>query len=217
MKDLPALIRFLYDSEDEVGFRDDLLNLTEQIETENMIKVKKGPLSQALSSLDVTVPDDKLVPDYASAIAHFDSAVDYQDAVNKLETPVGMEKLAELGWVMNIRGDSDPDGNGTQSYQIRFIQLDLHDGPPDDSQKDVNLDKVMKDAAKATFSDSPDDPKRKLQKQAESAVQSGAKMVECAAAVRKLKNLKSGEIVSRLAKKGMTVTRQKVDSILRRK
>jgi len=190
MKDLKALINYLYDAQEDNDFRDDLLNLAEQIKTENRIEVKKGPLNKALSAIGVSVPDDKLVPEYASVVAHFDSAKDYQAAVNSLESPDGMEKLAELGWVMNICGDSDP--NQTD-YRIRFLELDLHDGPLKNDQKDVNLDKMMRDVAD-TFSHDEEDPKRKLQAKEtnESIIKAEnlIKMVlECEDEVRALKRL----------------------------
>lgn len=164
MKNLATLLKFLYDSQEETDISDDLLNLAEQIETENRIEVKKGPLNKALAAIDVHVPDNKLVPDYGSVLAHFDTAEEYQDAVNKLESPNGMEKLAELGWVMNIGGNSEP---GETNYRIRFLALELHDEEPKNDQKQVDIDKTMKDVAD-TFSHDKEDPKRKMQKAAES-------------------------------------------------
>lgn len=217
MKDLKALINYLYDAQEENDFRDDLLNLAEQIKTENRIEVKKGPLNKALSAIGVSVPDDKLVPEYASVVAHFDSAKDYQAAVNSLESPDGMEKLAELGWVMNICGDSDP--NQTD-YRIRFLELDLHDGPLKNDQKDVNLDKMMRDVAD-TFSHDEEDPKRKLQAKEtnESIIKAEnlIKMVlECEDEVRALKRLETSEIVKRMKAKGYKVDAAKVNDILGR-
>ena len=217
MKDLKALINYLYDAQEETNFRDDLLNLAEQIKTENRIEVKKGPLNKALSAIGVSVPDDKLVPEYASVVAHFDSAEDYQAAVNSLESPDGMEKLAELGWVMNICGDSDP--NQTD-YRIRFLELDLHDGPLKNDQKDVNLDKMMRDVAD-TFSHDEEDPKRKLQAKEtnESIIKAEnlIKMVlECEDEVRALKRLETSEIVKRMKAKGYKVDAAKVNDILGR-
>ena len=217
MKDLKALINYLYDAQEENDFRDDLLNLAEQIKTENRTEVKKGPLNKALSAIGVSVPDDKLVPEYASVVAHFDSAKDYQAAVNSLESPDGMEKLAELGWVMNICGDSDP--NQTD-YRIRFLELDLHDGPLKNDQKDVNLDKMMRDVAD-TFSHDEEDPKRKLQAKEtnESIIKAEnlIKMVlECEDEVRALKRLETSEIVKRMKAKGYKVDAAKVNDILGR-
>jgi hypothetical protein len=217
MKDLKALINYLYDAQEDNDFRDDLLNLAEQIKTENRIEVKKGPLNKALSAIGVSVPDDKLVPEYASVVAHFDSAKDYQAAVNSLESPDGMEKLAELGWVMNICGDSDP--NQTD-YRIRFLELDLHDGPLKNDQKDVNLDKMMRDVAD-TFSHDEEDPKRKLQAKEtnESIIKAEnlIKMVlECEDEVRALKRLETSEIVKRMKAKGYKVDAAKVNDILGR-
>ena len=217
MKDLKALINYLYDAQEETDFRDDLLNLAEQIKTENRIEVKKGPLNKALSAIGVSVPDDKLVPEYASVVAHFDSAKDYQAAVNSLESPDGMEKLAELGWVMNICGDSDP--NQTD-YRIRFLELDLHDGPLKNDQKDINLDKMMRDVAD-TFSHDEEDPKRKLQAKEtnESIIKAEnlIKMVlECEDEVRALKRLETSEIVKRMKAKGYKVDAAKVNDILGR-
>jgi hypothetical protein len=164
MKDLETLLRFLYDSQEETDISDELLNLAEQIETENRIEVKKGPLTKALSAVGVSIPDEKLVADYGSVLAHFDTAEEYQDAVNKLESPNGMEKLAELGWVMNIGGNSDP---GQPNYRIRFLALELHDEEPKNDHKEVDLDKMMKGVAD-TFSHDKEDPKRKMQKTEES-------------------------------------------------
>ncbi len=217
MKDLKALINYLYDAQEDNDFRDDLLNLAEQIKTENRIEVKKGPLNKALSAIGVSVPDDKLVPEYASVVAHFDSSEDYQAAVNSLESPNGMEKLAELGWVMNICGDSDP--NQTD-YRIRFLELDLHDGPLKNDQKDVNLDKMMRDVAD-TFSHDEEDPKRKLQAKEtnESMIKAEnlIKMVlECEDEVRALKRLETPEIVKRMKAKGYKVDAEKVNDILGR-
>ena len=217
MKDLKALINYLYDAQEDNDFRDDLLNLAEQIKTENRIEVKKGPLNKALSAIGVSVPDDKLVPEYASVVAHFDSAKDYQAAVNSLESPDGMEKLAELGWVMNICGDSDP--NQTD-YRIRFLELDLHDGPLKNDQKDVNLDKMRRDVAD-TFSHDEEDPKRKLQAKEtnESIIKAEnlIKMVlECEDEVRALKRLETSEIVKRMKAKGYKVDAAKVNDILGR-
>ena len=179
MKDFKSLIRYLYDSPEETSFRDELMNLAEQIETENKIEVKKGPLSKALSSLGVSIPNDKFVPDYGSVVAHFDSAESYQSAVNSLESPDGMEKLAELGWVMNLCGNSAP---GQEDYRIRFLELDLHDEAHDNSTKEIDVDKTMKDVAD-TFSHDKDDPKRKLQKNESAHVQKAElllkKVLEC--------------------------------------
>jgi hypothetical protein len=217
MKDLKALINYLYDAQEEIDFRDDLLNLAEQIKTENRIEVKKGPLNKALSAIGVSVPDDKLVPEYASVVAHFDSAEDYQAAVNSLESPDGMEKLAELGWVMNICGDSDPN---QPDYRIRFLELDLHNGPLKNDQKDVNLDKMMRDVAD-TFSHDEEDPKRKLQaKEANESVRKAENLIkmvlECEDEVRALKRLETGEIVKRMKAKGYKVDAEKVNDILGR-
>lgn len=217
MKDLKALISYLYDSQEESDFRDDLLNLAEQIETENRIEVKKGPLNKALSAIGVSVPDDKLVPDYGSVLAHFDSAEEYQDAVNRLESPDGMEKLAELGWVMNICGDSDP---GQTDYRVRFLALDLQDGPPENDQKGVDLDKMMKGVAD-TFSQDKEDPKRKLQAKAKNeSVQEAEnllkRILECEDEVRALKRLETPEIVKRMRAKGYNVDSAKVNGILGR-
>jgi len=217
MKDLKALINFLYDSHEEIDLRDELLNLAEQIKTENRIEVKKGPLTKALSAIGVSIPDEKLVPDYASVVAHFDSAEDYQAAVNSLESPDGMEKLAELGWVMNICGNSDP---GQPDYRVRFLELDLHDGPLKNDQKDVNLDKMMKDVAD-TFSHDEEDPKRKLQaKENNESIQKAEnllKMVlECEDEVRSLKRLETPEIVKRMKAKGYKIDAARVNDILGR-
>ena len=217
MKDLKALIRYLYNSQEETDFRDGLLNLAEQIETEYRIEVKKGPLNKALSAIGVSVSDDKLVPEYGSVLAHFDSAEEYQHAVNKLESPDGMEKLAELGWVMNICGNSDP---GQEDYRVRFLALDLHDDPPKNDQKDVDLDKMMKDVAD-TFSHDEEDPKRKLQAKArEESVQEAENLIkrilECEDEVRALKRLETPEIVKRMRAKGYNVDSAKVNGILGR-
>ena len=55
MKDLKSLINYLYDSQEESDFRVDLLNIAEQIKTENRIEVKKGPLNKALSAIGVKI------------------------------------------------------------------------------------------------------------------------------------------------------------------
>mgnify|MGYP006291883789 CR=1 FL=1 len=217
MKDLKALINYLYDSQEEIDFRDDLLNLAEQIKTENRIEVKKGPLSKALSAIGVSVPDDKLVPEYASVVAHFDDAKDYQAAVNSLESPDGMEKLAELGWVMNICGDSDP---GPTDYRIRFLELDLHDGPLKNDKKDVDLDKMMRDVAD-TFNHDEEDPKRKLQaKENNESLIKAEKLIsfvlECEDEVRALKRLETAEIVKRMVAKGYEIDAERVNKILGR-
>jgi hypothetical protein len=216
MKDLKSLINYLYDSQEESDFRDDLLNIAEQIKTENRIEVKKGPLNKALSAIGVSIPDDKLVPEYASVVAHFDDAEDYQAAVNRLESPDGMEKLAELGWVMNICGDSDP---GPTDYRIRFLELDLHDGPLKNDQKDVNLDKMMRDVAD-TFNHDEEDPKRKLQAKQEESVAKAENLIrfvlECEDEVRSLKRLDTPEIVKRMKSKGYDIDSARVNKILGR-
>ena len=214
MKDLATLLKFLYDSQEETDISDELLNLAEQIETENRIEVKKGPLTKALSAIGVSIPDDKLVPDYGSVLVHFDSAEEYQDAVNKLESPNGMEKLAELGWVMNIGGNSDP---GETKYRIRFLALELHD-EPENNQKEVDLDKTMKDVAD-TFSHDKEDPKRKLQKNESVRAQakSYVNILECEDEIKGLKRLDTPEIVQRMRKKGYQVSSSDVNKILGRK
>ena len=217
MKDLKSLIRYLYNSQEETDFRDGLLNLAEQIETENRIEVKKGPLNKALSAIGVTVSDDKLVPDYGSVLAHFDYAEEYQDAVNKLESPDGMEKLAELGWVMNICGNSDPEQT---DYRVRFLALDLHDGPLNNDNDGVDLEKMMKGVAD-TFSHDKEDPKRKLQaKSREESVQKAENLIkrilECEDEVRSLKRLETPEIVKRMRANGYNIDSSKVNGILGR-
>lgn len=216
MKDLETLLKFLYDSQEETDISDELLNLVEQIETENRIEVQKGPLTKALSAIGVSIPDDKLIPDYGSVLAHFDNAKEYQDAVNKLESPNGMEKLAELGWVMNIGGNSDP---GETNYRIRFLALELHDEKPENSQKEVDLDKAMRDVAD-TFSHDEEDPKRKLQKNEESVKVKAERYVnilECEDEIKGLKRLETPEIVQRMRKKGYQVSSADVNKILGRK
>ena len=215
MKDLETLLKFLYDSQEETDISDELLNLAEQIETENRIEVKKGPLTKALTAIGVNVPDDQLVPDYGSVLAHFDTAEEYQDALNRLESPVGMEKLAELGWVMNACGNSDP---GQPDYRLRFLALELHDGEPEDDQKPVDLDKTMRQVAD-TFSHDKEDPKRKLQKNEAIAAKAEryVNLLECEDEIKSLKRLETQEIVQRMKKKGYQVSSDDVNRILGRK
>lgn len=159
MKDIKGLIDFLYDGVDDHDIRDDLYNLIEQIKTENTTAVKKGPLSKALSQAGVNVPDCCMKPDYGSIVVSFDSPEEYQAALDILELPDGMETLAQNGWVMNICGNYS---EGDDDYRLRFLELELHDGEPENDTKSPDLEKVMKDSAEAS-SVNQDDPYRKLQ------------------------------------------------------
>jgi hypothetical protein len=159
MKDIKSLVDFLYDGADDHDIRHDLYNLVEQIKTENTTEVKKGPLSKALSAVGVSVPDCCMKPDYGSIVVRFDSAEEYQAAIDILELPDGMEELAQNGWVMNICGNySDKDDD----YRLRFLELEPHDKEPENNVKVPDLEKEIKDAAEAS-SVNKDDPYRKLQ------------------------------------------------------
>ena len=100
------------------------------------------------------------------------------------------------------------------------MALDLHDDPPKNDQKDVDLDKMMKDVAD-TFSHDEEDPKRKLQAKArEESVQEAENLIkrilECEDEVRALKRLDTPEIVKRMRAKGYNVDSAKVNGILGR-
>ena len=185
MKSVSQLIDYLFEgSKDSSDVQEGLTEFVEQIQAQKEIEVKKGPLKTALSSIGVDVADDKLVPEFASVVVHFDNASDYQNAVNSLESPEGMELLASSGWVMVPSGDSDPEA---PDYRVRFIEIDLKDEAPSDSDEPVDLEKLMKDV-NDFFSTNPDDPKRKeqaknkekiptLEKESIEAIEAASKML----------------------------------------
>jgi len=154
VKDARKFIEFLFDAKEDFDFRECVVDMLDQQLAQDVIAVSKTPLRNALKKLGVEVADDHMVEECASIVVKFDTADEYQAALDILQKPESMEVLAGDGWVLIPRGDT-----GSDVYQARFIELDLEDEPEKKDDKPSDIDKMFKDVADF-FSKKPETSKK---------------------------------------------------------
>lgn len=135
---MDPLLNFLFN---DSQLEDDIENLIEDMASIEKLEVKKQPLVKALGSLGVDTSTLVLAPEgwYKITFLDHDS---YAAAMTSLTQPDGVNKLAELGWVVaNGGNDNGPGTMELPEYHIKF--LDIGEVEPSDGDP-VDLNKLQK-------------------------------------------------------------------------
>ncbi len=125
----------------------DLSRLLEAAAKVEKLAVNKTPLAKALKDLGLDAPDLVETPD--GLVLNLSSEDDYRLIAQELGTLDKLNKLAELGWVALLGGESTMNSSPA-NYQVKFIELDQHPDEASDDVKPVDMNKVLKDAANWT-------------------------------------------------------------------
>ena len=123
---------------------EELGRLAEAAAKVEKMTAKKTPLAKVLKDLGLDAGDLQTTPD--GMVLNLADEESYRLIVRTLGTLDKINQLAENGWVPLFGGESTLNSSPA-NFQVKFIELDDHTTVPEKSDKPVNMDKVLKDAA----------------------------------------------------------------------
>ena len=138
---MDKLLKFLFEeSQVETHFE----NLVEELASVQALEVKKQPLAAALKTLGVTSDTLTLSPENCYVLTFLDHNT-FAAALNTLTASDGVNKLAELGWVVaNGGNDNGPGTMELPEYHIHFLNIGEIEPSDGDADKPEDLEKLQK-------------------------------------------------------------------------
>lgn len=135
--------------------REAIERIMEEAEKQEPLKPKRTPLVAALKSLGLDDVNDEIEYDTEGFVLVCDEEDEYKRYVKILMEPEGMEKLAELGWVVTRCGDVAM-SNELPEFRIRFLEITTADSSEDGKWPAPNPELIKKAVKKGReFMDEP--------------------------------------------------------------